>query len=366
MNPATIAALILAAACAVLPAQAQDKPAPDKPAGKLKIGYVYLGAISDAGWGAQQEQARKAVVKEFGDRIETTTLEKISDGLEAERYIEQLARAGNKLIFATSPAYTDEVMKLAKKYPGVKFELATGTRREANVSTYTARFYEGRYVEGTIAAKMSKSGVIGYVAAMPTPDVLAGINATMLAAQKIRPDIKLNIAWTNVWSDPAKEAQAARTLIDQGADVIMQATGSTAPMQVAGEKHVLAFGQASDMIKTAPKAQLTAIVDDWAPHEIGRVHAVLDNTWKSEDFRGGLKDKTFTLAPFTNMPDDVKQLAADTEAGIVSGAIKPFACPITAQDGNAIDCKGAEHLEDGQIATMNFLVKGIDAALPGK
>ena len=374
MNKAIMAAaLILTASCAALSAAAaQDKPEakpeakPETKLDKLKIGFVYVGSVGDFGWSYQHDQARQAIVKEFGDKVETTFLEKVSEGPDAERSIEQLARAGNKLIFATSFGYMDSVIKVAKKYPDVKFEHATGYKREANVATYSARFYEGRYVQGTIAAKMSKKGVLGYIGSFPVPEVISGINATMLAAQKINPDIKIKVVWVNSWFNPGKEADAAKALIDQGADVIMQNTDSAAAMQIANERGIRAFGQDSDMIKFGPKAQLTATVDNWAPYYISRVKAVMDGKWASQDVWGGLGDKMIHMAPYTNMPEDVKKLAADTEAGIIAGTIKPFACPILDQDGKDVECKGADHLDDAQIRGMNFYVKGIDDKIPGK
>jgi simple sugar transport system substrate-binding protein len=365
MNKAIVtAALLLAAGCAGLSsATAQDKQ--EKP-DKLKIGFVYIGPVGDFGWSYQHDQARQAVVKEFGDKVETTFLEKVGEGPDAERSIEQLARAGNKLIFATSFGYMDSVIKVAKKYPDVKFEHATGYKREPNVSTYSGRFYEGRYIQGTIAAKMSKKGVLGYIGSFPVPEVISGINATMLAAQKINPNIKVKIVWVNSWFNPGKEADAAKALIDQGADVIMQNTDSAAAMQVASERNVLAFGQDSDMIKFGPKSQLTAIIDNWTPYYVSRVKAVMDGSWKSQDSWGGLKDKTVLMAPYTNMPEDVKKLAADTEAGIAAGSIKPFACPILDQDGKEVECKAGDHLDDSQVLGMNFYVKGIDDKIPGK
>lgn len=354
----SILAVLLAASCVTpSPASAEDK---------LKIGFVYIGPVGDFGWSYQHDQARKALLKEFGDKIETTFLEKVNEGPDAERSIEQLARAGNKLIFATSFGYMDSVIKVAKKYPAVKFEHATGYKRDSNVSTYSARFYEGRYVQGTIAAKMSKKGVLGYIGSFPVPEVISGINATVLAAQKINPNIKVKIVWVNSWFNPGKEAEAAKVLIDQGADVIMQHTDSAAAMQAASERGVPAFGQDSDMIKFGPKNQLTAIVDNWAPYYVARVTAAMDGSWKAEDTYGGLKDKMILMAPYTNMPEDVKKLAADTEAGIVDGTIKPFACPVVGQDGSEVECKGGDHLDDGQVLGMNFYVKGIDDRAPGK
>jgi simple sugar transport system substrate-binding protein len=335
-------------------------------ADKLKVGFIYLGPIGDLGWTYQHDLARQAVVKEFGDKIETTFLENVSEGPDSERSIEQLARAGNKLIFTTSFGYMEPTLKVAKKYPNVHFEHATGYKRDKNMSTYSGRFYEGRYIQGIIAAKMSKAGVLGYIGSFPIPEVISGINATMLGAHTINPNIKVKIIWANSWFDPGKEADAAKALLDQGADVIMQHTDSPAAMQIASERGKLAFGQDSEMIKFGPKAQLTSIMDNWAPYYIARVKAELDGTWKSEDEWGGLKSKMVVMAPYTNMPGDVKKLAEETEAAITEGKLFPFKCPVVGQDGKEVECKGGDHLADGQVLGMNFYVKGIDDKIPGK
>ncbi|BAC51423.1 ABC transporter substrate-binding protein [Bradyrhizobium diazoefficiens USDA 110] len=333
---------------------------------KLKVGFIYLGPVGDLGWTYQHEQGRLALVKELGDKIETTTLENVPEGPDAERAIEQLVRAGNKLIFTTSFGYMDPTLKVAKKYPNVHFEHATGYKRDKNMSTYSAKWYQGRYIQGLIAAKMSKSGVLGYIGSFPIPEVVSGINATILAAQTINPNIKVKIIWANTWFDPGKEADAAKALIDQGADVIMQHTDSPAAMQIASERGKLAFGQDSEMIKFGPKTQLTSILDTWGPYYIERVKAELAGSWKSEDTWGGLDSHMFAMAPYTNMPDDVKKMAEDAQAAITAGKLHPFKCPIVGQDGKEVECKGGANLADGQILGMNFYVKGIDDKLPGK
>jgi len=332
----------------------------------LKVGFIFLGPRGDFGWTYQHELGRLAIEKEFGDKIATTFLENVNEGPDSERAIEQLARSGHKLIFTTSFGYMDPTIKVAKKYPAVFFEHNTGYKRDVNVATYSARFYEGRYIQGQIAAKMSKAGVLGYIGSFPIPEVISGINATMLGAQSINPNIKVKIIWANTWFDPGKEADAAKALLDQGADVLMQHTDSPAAMQVASQRNMLAFGQDSDMIKFGPKTQLTAITNNWAPYYIERVKAVLDGKWKSGDVWGGLKSKLLVMAPYLNMPDDVKKMAMDTEAAITAGTLHPFKCPVLGQDGKPVECKGGTHLDDGQILGMNFYVKGVDDKFPGK
>ncbi|MFZ3357302.1 MAG: BMP family ABC transporter substrate-binding protein [Xanthobacteraceae bacterium] len=356
--------ILVAAAVALTAIVAATLSAPA--AQKLKVGFIYLGPVGDYGWTYQHEVARQALVKAMGDKIDTTYLENVNEGPDSERSIEQLARTGHKLIFTTSFGYMDPTIKVAKQFPKYFFEHATGFKRAANVSTYSGRFYEGRYIQGVIAAKMSKAGVLGYIASFPIPEVISGINATMLGAQTVNPNIKVKIIWVNTWFDPGKEADAAKALADQGADVLMQHTDSPAAMQIASQRGIYAFGQDSDMIKFGPKSQLTAIVDNWAPYYIQRTKDVLDGTWKSTDTWGGLKSNLVVMAPYTNMPDDVKQLAINAESGIKAGTLHPFKCPITDQDGNTVPCKGGDHLDDGQILSMNFYVKGVDDKIPGK
>jgi simple sugar transport system substrate-binding protein len=354
---------ILAAAAALLLAGVSgDASAADK----LKVGFIYLGPVGDLGWTYQHELARQALVKEFGDKIETTFLENVPEGPDAERAIEQLVRAGNKLIFTTSFGYMDPTLKVAKKYPNVHFEHCSGYKRDKNMSTYSARWYQGRYIQGQIAAKMSKAGVLGYIGSFPIPEVVSGINATMLGALSVNPNMKVKIIWVNSWFDPGKEADAAKALLDQGADIITQHTDSPAPMQIVSERGKFAFGQDSEMIKFGPKAQLTSILDTWAPYYIARVKAEMDGSWKESDVWGGLDTKMFEMAPYTNMPDDVKKMAEDTQAALTSGKLQPFKCPVVGQDGKDVECKGGDHLADEQILSMNYYIKGIDDKLPGK
>jgi basic membrane protein A len=356
--------IVVAAAAAVITVAAATLSAPA--AEKLKVGFIYTGPVGDFGWTYQHEVARQALVKAFGDKIDTTYLENVNEGPDSERSIEQLARAGNKLIFTTSFGFMDPTIKVAAKYKNVDFEHATGFKRAPNVSTYSGRFYEGRFIQGIIAARMSKTGVLGYVVSFPIPEVISGINATILGAQTVNPNIKVKIIWVSTWFDPGKEADAAKALADQGADVLMQHTDSPAAMQIAAQRGIYAFGQDSDMIKFGPKSQLTAIVDNWSPYYIKRTQDVLDGKWTSTDIWGGLGSNLVVMAPYTNMPDDVKKMAMDAEAKIKAGTLHPFKCPVVDQDGKTVECKGGDHLDDSQILSMNFYVKGVDDKIPGK
>src|SRR5262245_22752356 len=354
MRKLMLAAMTTAAVFALAAsAQAQEK---------LKACWVYVGPIGDFGYSYQHDQGRLAVEKELGDKVATSYLENVAEGPDADRAFERLAREGCKIIFGTSFGFMDSMVKVAKKFPNVKFEHATGFKTADNLGIYNARFYEGRYVMGQIAAKMSKSGTAGYIVSFPIPEVVMGINSFMLGAQSINPNFKAKIVWVNSWFDPGKEADAAKALFDQGADIIVQHTDSTAPLQVAEERGLHGFGQSSDMLKFAPNAQLTANTDNWGPYYVERVKAVIDGTWKAGDVWLGIKDGAVKLSPFTNMPDDVKAMAEATEKKI-AGGWNPFTGPVAKQDGS-------EWLKEGQVATdaellgMNFYIKGVDDKLP--
>jgi simple sugar transport system substrate-binding protein len=342
-------AMVLVAASA----QAQDK---------YKACFVYVGSHTDGGYSEGHDHGRQFLEKEMGDKVETTFLENIKEGPDSERAFERLAREGCKIIFGTSFGFMDAELKVAKRFPDVKFEHATGFKTADNMATYNARFYEGRYIQGQIAAKMSKAGLAGYIVSFPIPEVIMGINSFMLGAQSINPDFKVKIVWVRSWFDPGKEADAAKALFDQGADIVAQHTDSPAPLQIAEERGLHGFGQASDMIKFAPKAQYTAIVDNWGPYYVERVKAAIDGTWKSQQSWEGLKEKILVMAPYTNLPDDVKKMAEETEAKIVGGW-NPFTGPVSKQDGSAW-LKDGEVSDDGTLLGMNFYVKGIDDAIP--
>jgi simple sugar transport system substrate-binding protein len=351
--------IALAATAALLGGFASGAQAQDK----SKVCFIYVGSKTDGGWTQAHDIGRQALQDHFGEKIETPFLESVPEGPDAERAIERMARSGCALVFTTSFGFMDATAKVAQKFPDVKFEHATGFKAAENVATYNARFYEGRYIQGQIAAKMSKKGVAGYIASFPIPEVVMGINAFLLGAQSINPDFQLKVVWANTWFDPGKEADAAKALIDQGVDILTQHTDTTAPMQVASERGIMAFGQASDMIAAGPKTQLTAIVDTWGNYYIKRVQALLDGNWKSEQMWDGLKDGILTMAPYTNMPDDVKAMAEETEAKIKSGELHPFTGPVKKQDGTDWLAEG-EKAEDGVLLGMNFYVQGVEDQLP--
>lgn len=338
-------------------------PAESSSMDKVKVGFVYVGPVGDHGWTYRHDIGRQAIEEKFGDKVETTFVESVSEGADAERVIQNLASKGNNLIFTTSFGYMDPTVKVAEQFPDVKFEHATGYKRADNVSTYSARFYQGRAVIGNMAGHMTKSNVIGYIGSFPIPEVVRGINAFTLAMQKVNPDAVVKVIWVNSWYDPGKEGDAAKALIDQGADIIVQHTDSPAPLKVAEERGVHGFGQASDMSSFAPKAQLTAIVDEWNYYYTDRVQAVMDGTWKSQDVWYGIKEGMVELAPYgPEVPDDVKAAAEEVKKGIIDGTYDPFAGPIMNQAGEEVVAAGAT-IADGDLLSMDWYVKGVEGDL---
>ncbi|SLN76010.1 BMP family ABC transporter substrate-binding protein [Oceanibacterium hippocampi] len=333
-------------------------------ADKVKVGFIFVGPIGDHGWSYEHNQGRLAIEKEFGDKVETTYVENVSEGPDAERVIQRLAQGGSDIIFTTSFGFMNPTIKVAKRFPKVKFEHATGFKRDANVSTYSSRFYEGRHVIGLIAGKMTKTNTIGYIASFPIPEVVRGINAAYLAAKSVNPDIKFKVVWVSTWFDPGKEADAAKALIDQGADILMQHTDSPAAMKIAEEAGIFAFGQASDMHRFGPNAQLTSIVDAWSPYYISRVKAVMDGTWESTDTWGGFDSGMVLLSDYSDkIPADVREMAEKAHDAIKAGTLHPFTGPINKQDGS-VWLKAGETAPDGDLLGMNFYVEGVEGSLP--
>ena len=352
--------IALAASAALMGGFASGAQAQDK----TKVCFIYVGSQTDGGWTQAHDVGRQYVEEQLGDAVETAYIENVPEGADAARAIERFARSGCGIIFTTSFGYMDPTIEVAAEFPDVKFEHATGYKTAPNVSTYNARFYEGRYIIGQIAAEMSETGVAGYIASVPIPEVVMGINAFMLGAQSIDPEFELKVVWVNSWHDAGKEADAAKALIDQGVDILTQHTDSAAPMQIANERGIHAFGQAFDQIEAGPEAQLTAIVDTWGPYYVKRIQAAIDGTWEGgQSIWDGLAEGILTMAPYTNMPDDVKAMAQETEAKIKSGELHPFTGPINKQDGSAWLAEG-ETADDGTLLGMNFYVEGIEDQLP--
>ncbi len=335
---------------------------PARGADPLKVGFLYLGPVGDFGWTYQHDIARKAAVEHFGDKIKTTYVENVAEGPDSEKVLNDLANQGHKLIFATSFGYMNYVLNSAKRHPAVFYEHATGYKRAVNVSTYNIRFYQGRYVQGIIAGKLSKAGLAGYVGSVPVPEVVQGINAFMLGMQTVNPKARLKFVLINSWYDPPKEGDAAKALIDQGCDIITQHTDSPAPLQAAASRGIKAFGQSTDMAKFATGSQLSASTDVWGPYYIKRIGDVLDGTWKSTDTWGGFESGMLAMSPFTNMPEDVAALATSTVEDIKSGKNKVFVGPISDQSGT-VKVPAGTTMDDAALSSMQWLVQGVDGKL---
>lgn len=333
---------------------------------KTKIGFVYVGPVGDGGWTYEHNKGRLAVEAEFGDKVETVFVENVAEGPDSERVMTQMALDGANLIFTTSFGYMDPTNSVAAKFPDVKFEHATGYKRlHPNVSTYSARFYEGRAIQGHIAGKMTKSNIVGYIASYPIPEVIRGINSAFIHARKVNPDVEFKIIWAYTWFDPAKEADAAKALIDQGADVVLQHTDSTAPQAAAQEAgNVITFGQASDMGQYAPFPRVSSIIDDWGPYYIARTQAVMDGTWESMDTWDGIGPGMVGIGEISDaVPADVKAEALAMKASLADGSYHAFTGPLNKQDGTPFLAEG-ETADDGTLAGMNFYVEGIVGDIP--
>ncbi|MCB2009790.1 MAG: BMP family ABC transporter substrate-binding protein [Geminicoccaceae bacterium] len=343
------------AAFAASPALAEDP---------FKIGFVYVGPVGDHGWTYQHDQGRLALEEHFGDKVETTYVENVSEGPDAERVIRQLASSGNDLIFTTSFGFMNATDKVARQFPQVKFEHATGYKQRDNVANYLTTTYQGRYISGFLAGKLSKSGKVGYIASFPIPEVVRDINAVQLGLQSVRDDAELVIIWVNSWYDPAKEGDAARVMINQGVDFIIQHTDSPAAMQVAEEKGIWAVGQASDMSRFGPDAHVTAVIDDWAPYYIKRTQEAMDGTWKPHDHWGGMQDGMLKLSPINEkVSADVAAEALGIASSIADDSFHPFTGPIANQAGEIVIPEG-ERMSHEQLAGMNWYVEGVKGELP--
>ncbi|MCG8338252.1 MAG: BMP family ABC transporter substrate-binding protein [Proteobacteria bacterium] len=331
---------------------------------KLKVGFVYVSPIGDAGWTYQHDLGRIALENAYPGQVETKYIENVPEGAEAERVIRDLAQSGHDLIFTTSFGYMNPTLKVARLFPKKFFEHSTGYKTAPNVGTYMCRFYEGRYLTGLVAGKMTKSNVLGYVAAFPIPEVIRGINAFTLGAQKNNPNVKVKVIWVNSWFDPGREREAAETLIVQGADVVTHHTDSTAPTLVAEEKGVFSVAYHSDMSKYGPKAHLTATMHVWDKYYSKVAGDVLAGNWKSNQVWGGIKEGMIKIAPLNKVvPLETKQQVNRIKAMIAFGKFHPFTGPILAQDGEIVAVDG-KVLTDEQLLNMNYYVNGVQGQLP--
>ncbi len=353
----TLAAVAACAFALAAPAAAQTKE-------PLKIGFVYVSPIGDAGWTFQHDSGRKEMEKALAGKVTTKYVESVPEGADAERVIRDLAQSGHNLIFTTSFGYMNPTLKVATSFPNVDFEHATGYKSAKNVGIYNARFYEGRYLAGIVAGKMSKSGVAGYVAAFPIPEVVMGINAFARGMRSVNPKAEVKVIWVNSWFDPGRESEASNTLISQGADVLTHHTDSTAAVQTAEAKKVYAIGYHSDMSKYGPNAQLTAVTHHWGNYYTKVAQSVLDGKWQPDNVWGGIKDGMIKLAPFNKVvPADVQALVKKAEGEIAAGKLSPFTGPMKTNEGKEVLAAG-KTITDAELSKMDYYVEGVVGKLP--
>ena len=343
-------------------------PAPAAAAPKaepLKAAWVYVGPVGEAGWTFAHDLGRKAVEAEYGDKLKTTFVEKVPEGPDAERVIRDLAQQGNKIIFATSFGYMEPMLKVAKDFPDVKFEHATGYKTADNMRVYDARFYQDTYLAGMIAGKMTKTNTLGFVGSFPIPEVLRNINAFTLGAQSVNPKIKTKVVWVSTWFDPPKESEAAQTLINGGADVLLQNTDSTAVLQTADKAGKYAFGWDSDMSAFGGKAHLGSAIVDWSNYYKKSIKEVMDGTWKGNTVtRWGVAEGQNDLVKIPDVvPADVKAKVDELKAGMKAGTFEVFTGPILDNTGKERLAKGTA-ADDEWRGKIDFYVKGVEGKIP--
>jgi simple sugar transport system substrate-binding protein len=346
------------------PAAAASAPAP-KPE-PLKIAFAYVGPVGDGGWTFAHDNARKALEKEFGDKIKTSFAENVPESADAERVIRDMATQGNKLIFGTTFGYMEPMLKIAPDFKDVKFEHATGFKTADNMRTYDSRTYEGAYMAGIIAGKMTKSNTLGVVASIPIPEVIRNINSFTLGAQSVNPKVKTKVVWVNGWFDPPKETEAATSLINGGADVLFQNTDSPAVLKTAEAKGKRAFGWDSDMTAYGPKAHLASAVINWGPYYIKATKEALDGSWKGgTGVWWGVKEGAIDIVSIAeDVPADIKTKVADVKKGLADGSYVIWKGPITDNKGKVQIAKDAA-ADDKFLGGLNFYVKGVEGKIPG-
>jgi basic membrane protein A len=330
----------------------------------LKIGFVYVGPTGDAGWTYAHDKGRLYVEEALGDKVETTYVESVAEGADSERVIRQLAKSGHDLIFTTSFGYMNPTLKVAKSFPKVTFEHASGYKRAKNVGTYFDRAYQGRYLMGMVAGLMTKTNVLGYVGSFPIPEVVRGINAFTLGALSVNPEATVKVVWVSTWYDPGKEREAAETMILQGADVVTQHTDSPGPINAAEAKGVYAIGYNSDMSLYGKNSHLTASVHNWGPIYLEMAQQVIDGTWKSEDIWAGIETGVVDIAPFNKaVPQEVQDRVMAAKKAMAEGSLNAFTGPIKNQAGEEKVAAGAT-LSDKDLLGMKWFVEGVKGDLP--
>lgn len=337
-----------------------------EPAKVTKAAWVYIGPVGDAGWTFAHDLGRKAVEAHFGDKVQTTAVEKIPYGADAERVFRDLAQQGNDIIFGTSFGYMETMLKVAEEFPNVKFEHATGYKTAPNMRIYDASFYQDTYMAGVVAGHMTKTGTLGFVGSFPIPEVLRNINAFTLGAQSVKPDVKVRVVWVSSWFDPPKESEAAQSLINQGADVLLQNTDSTAVLQTAERNGKYAFGWDSDMSAFAPNAHLGSAIVDWAPYYVQTIEELRAGTWETKRTVMGVKEGLNDLIKIADVvPAEAKAKVDEIKAGFKAGTFEPFTGPIVDNTGKEVLAAGAK-ADRAWKDSVNFFVKGVEGRVPSK
>ena len=331
----------------------------------MQIGFIYVGPTGDHGWTYSHDQGRKALEAKFGDKVKTVGVENVPETADSERVLRDLASKGYKIVFGTSFGYMNQMEKVSKAFPNTIFMHATGYKSGKNFGTYDVRTYEGAYMLGVVAGKMSHSGKLGVVGSIPIPEVIRNINAFTIGARSVNPKATTRVIWVNSWFDPGKEREAALTLIAQGADVLMQNTDSPAVVQAAKEKGVYAFGWDSDMTKFGEKAHLAASVLNWGAIYTKTVEEVMAGTWKPTPIWWGVKDGAINIDNFgPAVPADVKKLAEERRDAIKAGKLHPFTGPLKDQSGKEFLAAGKVYA-DADLQKFNFYVEGVEGSIPG-
>ena len=340
-------------------------PPPPKPE-PLKIAFAYVGPVGDGGWTFAHDNARKAIEKEFGDKVKTSFVENVPESADAERVLRDMASQGNKLIFGTTFGYMEPMLKVAPDFKDVKFEHATGYKQADNMRTYDSRTYEGAYMAGIIAGKMTKSNTLGIVASIPIPEVIRNINAFTLGAQSTNPKVKTKVVWVNGWFDPPKETEAATALINGGADVLFQNTDSPAVLKTAEAKGKRAFGWDSDMTAYGPKAHLASAIINWGPYYIKATKEALDGSWKGGGgVWYGVKEGAIDIVSIAeDVPADTKAKVEEVKKGLADGSFVIWKGPITDNTGKPMVAKDAA-ADDKYLSGLNVYVKGVEGKVPG-
>jgi simple sugar transport system substrate-binding protein len=348
------------------PKAAAPAPAPVAKADPLKIAFAYVGPVGDGGWTFAHDNARKALEKEFGDKIVTSFVEKVPESADAERVIRDMAGQGNKLIFGTTFGYMEPMLKVAADFKDVKFEHATGYKQADNMRTYDSRTYEGAYMAGVIAGKMTKSNTLGVVASIPIPEVVRNINSFTMGAQSVNPKVKTKVVWVNEWFNPPKETEAATSLINSGADVLFQNTDSPAVLKTAEEKGKRAFGWDSDMTAYGPKAHLGSAIINWAPYYIQTTREALEGKWVGgTGVWWGVKEGAIDIVSIAeDVPADTKAKVDEIRAGLKAGTYAIWKGPLVDNTGKTL-LKKDEVADDKFLSGVNFYVKGVEGKVPG-